>query len=197
MPRIGPASVNTVEYWDGVYRRGAYPTLDVNNIARYKAAASFQLGDSALDVGCGQGGLGYVLLGFYPNVVYHGWDYSSEALWTTVLEGDGWELHHGTFEDMAERQAPCDTVYLCDVLEHVDQPRELLAVVAPLAKRRIVVSLPRYGALSVADHRGEHAWDFTEDELRALLDDFGTFAGVRPAGTVCLAFAYDIRGEAS
>ena len=194
MPRIGSASVNTIEYWDRVYREGRYPTLAPNNIARYRAAALFQLGDTALDVGCGQAGLGYVLLQLFPNVHYHGWDYSSQALWSTVLEGEGWELYHGTFEDMAERQGPCDTVYLCDVLEHVDEPSELLALVASLAKQRIVVSVPRYQALTYEMHRGEHAWDFTEDEIHALLAVHSEFAGVRPAGSLCLAFAYDIKG---
>lgn len=198
MPRIGTASVNTPLYWDGVYGSGQYPTLDINNMARFRAAAAMQVGNTALDVGCGQAGLGKILVETYPALRYVGWDYSAEGLRTHVLpdaERHRWALRHGGVEDVAATGERYETVYLCEIVEHVDDPVALLDLMAPLAIRRLVVTVPQYGVLSWELHRGEHAWDFTPAELVGLLKPYGTLLKSVAAGSVCTAIAVD-RGQA-
>lgn len=195
MPRIGPASVNTPKYWDAQYGGGHYPTLDQNNVVRYRVTASLQLGDTALDLGCGQAGLGKVLLETYPALYYVGWDYSPVALQTHVLPEAArhrWTVRCGTVEDVVATGERYEAVYLSEVLEHVDDPQGLLDIIAPLAERRLVVTVPRYDVLSWHMHRGEHAWDFTPAELYVLLEPYGMIGQPLQAGSVYTAVAVDI-----
>lgn len=196
MPRIGPATLNTPEYWDGVYLRNEYPTLDINNMRRYEVAASMQLGASALDIGCGQAGLGRILLASQPrNFFYRGCDFSDEALRLHVLPEnlqDRWELIQCSWDEIA-LHGWAETVYLCDVLEHVADPSKLLLQAAQAARSRIVLTVPRYGALSFGQHRGEHAWDFTLDELIELASPHGNLSQPLVAGNLCWAMSIPLR----
>jgi len=196
MPRIADSTVNTVEYWDGMYKREEYPTLILANVLRYASAAALQTGHTALDVGCGQAGLGRKLLELHPEVFYTGWDYSQEALRSHVIppEREGrYRLHCGDWLAMVAVEQPHDTVYLCDFLEHLDEPGEALAMIVPLALHRMVITAPKYDVLKYKDHRGEHAWDFTEDELKALLEPYGWVSPLADANRICAVIYVDRR----
>jgi hypothetical protein len=178
-PRIAEATVNSPSYWDARYRTGDYKTLDPTiNLPRYEWAASLQVGDTALDIGCGEMGLGRLLLAHYPRLTYQGVDHSHDAIERWVVHPEdrprvrviGCDWRHA-------RPDPATTVYLLDILEHEAEPVALLAYAAALTRRRLVVCVPGFGALSKAEHRGEHAWDWTTQEMRALLMPWGEVAG--------------------
>lgn len=184
-PRISEENINTQNYWDTIYGTGAYPTTDPTNSERYEITAMLQLGKSALDLGCGQGGLGLALAKLKPRVRYTGIDFSTAAIDSALVKG----CKLGRWQDAS---VCADTVYLMELLEHVDHPSDLLAKAASLATKRMVVGVPRYLALDYPLHRGEHMWDFTTDELVALLSPYGTVGEPVKAGIYCVAVAVDL-----
>lgn len=189
MPSTGLPNLNTQDYWEGVYRDRLYPTLDRNNRWRYQAAASLQVGETALDIGCGEAGLGFVLLSRYSELFYVGVDFSAFGLRQHVLPARWWGRYSLIEDDWRKPEWKVsygfDTVYLCEVLEHCENPELLLKRAAARAKQRIVVTVPQFGVLSEDQTRGEHLWDFTEEELYALLGKYGEVAPVLPVNELC------------
>lgn len=191
MPRISEIDINTVEYWDGIYRRNKFPTADPNNTIRYETAAALHIGTSALDIGCGQGGLALALHAVSQwldeEIDYVGVDHSWAAIETTLYP-DGFYL----CMDWQDIQQPADTVYVLELLEHVDDPALLLAHAAKLALSRLIVGVPRYGLITPKLHRGEHQWDFTAEELAALLKPHGTMHEPISTGVECCIAVVDV-----
>ena len=199
MPRIGPATLNTIAYWNGVYSRDEYPTLAINNIRRYEAAASMQLGMSALDIGCGQAGLGCVLLRQQPEPFFYlGCDFSNVGLRSHLLPRgrDGrWGFVVCDWQEIGAL-GQFGTVYLCEILEHVEEPAQLLALAVEAARLRVVITVPRYQKLSRAEHRGEHAWEFTLEELAQWAKPYGRISEPTAASKLCWAMNITL-GEAN
>ncbi len=195
MPKIGEGETNSIAYWDDVYRNHRYPTIQSDNLQRYRAAAALQRGDSALDVGCGQAALGVILLEQHPDLRYVGLDYSVAALQTHCLpdkDAERWRIWCGDWRvGLTRAVQPFSTVYLNEILEHEPEPEALLKAAAQLATERIVITVPAYNALHWDEHRGEHAWDFTEDELRALLEPWGEVGPVATANSRCIVVYVD------
>lgn len=194
MPLIAEQTVNSQEYWQDLYERGKYPTRDGINVVRYQAAAACQAGAAALDIGCGQGGLGLALFAAFPEARYTGWDYAQWALHTHVIPLDlaanarfewrDWRAASGT-----ERW---DTVYLLEILEHELEPERLVQAAASWARKRVVVTVPRRGILSPEEHRCEHHWDFDPDEIGALFEDYGSVTGPSEANYICDLYVVDL-----
>lgn len=192
MPRIAENTVNSEEYWQGLYERREYLTRDDTNIARYWAAAVCQVGRTALDIGCGQGGLGLALSQACPLVRYTGWDYAQSAIDTTIVPEDAHAI--------LERKDWChdrgaemwDTVYLLEMLEHEPDPKHLVVNAASSARERIVVTVPRRGVLSPAEHRNEHYWDFEPDEIRELFGAYGIVSGPSKVNHLCDLYVVDM-----
>jgi len=197
MPLIATDTVNSMEYWDALYGRGEYPTQDEINVQRYKAAAAYQVGDTALDIGCGQGGLGLALLEANPNAYYTGWDYAQSAIDSPILpetDKKRWELLWADWRN-TEWPGESDTVYLLEILEHESDPRFLARDAALLALKRVVVSVPRRGVLTPEEHRNEHYWDFEQEEIEALFADYGDVTGPFEANHLCDLYVIDRGAE--
>lgn len=195
MPRIAERTKNSHTYWEMLYSQGGYPTLDGNNSQRYEAAAHLHCGVSALDIGCGQGGLGRHLLAMYPQAYYVGVDHAKSALEQCVIPSN----HLGRYALLAspwqsalgQLHGQFDTTYLLEIMEHMEDPRALLAHVAPYTARRLVVSVPIGGTFTPEMHRNEHFWDFTADELTQLLAPYGTVGPLLKANALCWVVTVD------
>jgi hypothetical protein len=59
----------------------------------------------------------------------------------------------------------CDVVVLCEILEHLHDPKGLVIKWLPLA-RAAVISHPLDEALDSQLSGGDHCWSFSEDDLR-------------------------------
>jgi cyclopropane fatty-acyl-phospholipid synthase-like methyltransferase len=197
MPRIAEQTTNSVIYWDRMYAAGGYPTMDPTVMIRYVLAAHHQVGDSALDIGCGQAGLGAALIMAWPGVHYTGWDYSAVALRTCVISRSA--ASRVTLEQRDWRGGDArrwDTVYACEILEHEEDPAALMEVAGELAIRRLVIGVPRYQSMTPEQTKGEHAWDFTFDELRKLLAPYGHIRTMERAGPHSMIVVVDKAPEA-
>jgi O-antigen biosynthesis protein len=145
---------------------------------------------TVLDVGCGAGGVGATLrsagatriVGIEPHA-------PSAARAREVLD----EVHEGTVEDVLARgevTGPFDTIVAYDVLEHVVDPRPVVAALLPLAAPggRLHVSVPNARHFSLAwdlfvrgtmgytdwGHRDRtHLRWFTRRDLEALVREAG------------------------
>lgn len=162
MPRVNR---NTVDYWNKIYTDNRFPFLDDNNQNRWKACAQLQKGSSALDIGCGFGALA-VWLG--RDIDYTGVDYSEAGIANKVCE-------RGRFfiSDYRDIDVRADTVYLLEIVEHQQDPDEIISKAVSLADKRVVISVPVFGAIGFSKHRGEHLWDFTVEEITALMQKHG------------------------
>lgn len=95
-----------------------------------------------LDVGCGSGG-------FLALAAARGWkgagvDYDSRVV--ELARAKGVDAHAGDFDEFLKKRSAkeFDAVTLFDVLEHVPEPRDLLARIKPVLKRggRLVITFP-------------------------------------------------------
>lgn len=137
------------------------------------AADRVRPGDHVLDVGCNSG----YFQRFCPQAAnVTGVDVNPDlvAIATRRLSGGAWcaRAEALPFEDNT-----FDLVNISEVLEHVHDPALCLAEAARVARRSIVGDTPHeagaWGAHRVEGHRW-HVRCFTEPELRALLESFGT-----------------------
>lgn len=174
MEQLNAVDINTAEYWDGQYRERKFPTFDANNRCRYACAAGWLRGTSALDIGCGQGGLGWHIAAAGHSVAYIGCDHSREAIRDTVYP-------EGLYVccDWRSLSGKADTVYLLETAEHMQDPKALVDHAASLARLRLVVGVPIFRHFTPQMHRGEHMWDIDTDELERWLEPWGA---VLPSG---------------
>lgn len=185
MPRIADETANSAEYWTRMYATGEYPTGDYNNGHKYRSLSASVVGDSVLDVGCGQCGLAACLP--LDLVRYTGIDYGKPA---PVPQVDGpLTIIHA--DAMAIDWPAADTVVMADFVEHFSDPAPAIAKAAAAATRRIVVCVPISGLFTPQQHRGEHFWDFSHDEMRALLEGIGEVSGPIRANCLCEYWTVD------
>ncbi len=186
-PRISNININTLEFWDSLWSHSSNSwTQFPNEVIRYEIAANMQTGDSALEIGCGQGGLALALLQLHPEVRYLGTDFSAQAIQTAICKRD---YLVKSWDEVTER---ADTVYALEVIEHLNDPNAFIKHLAGLANKRLVISTPRYKVHGFDKHHGAHMWDFTDDEIVDMLKIYGKVGERIPAGTDCQVVAVDL-----
>lgn len=186
-PKISNKNINTLDFWNSLWSHSSNSwTRFPNEVVRYEIAANMQVGDNALEIGCGQGGLALALLQFHPEVSYLGTDFSAQAIQTAICQRN---YLVKSWEEVTEK---ADTVYALEVIEHLDDPVKFLKHLAGLANKRLVISTPRYKVHGFEKHQGAHMWDFTDDELVDMLKVYGKVGERIPAGSDCLVVAVDL-----
>ncbi len=134
-------------------------------------------GPSILDLGCGLGGYSWTLSqrGFDVRALDVLPDYVERAR-ALGVRADTYDGHRIPLADDS-----VDTVIMFEVLEHLEDPAELLREVRRVARRNVLVSVPNctqsFGRVPIEfSHMLEmdHKQFFTEDSLRELLNgEFG------------------------
>lgn len=161
-----------------VHLHEAYPDLEADLSSDFQrrrvqsAADRVRPGDVVLDVGCNSG----YFARFCPQALeVHGVDVNPDLVAiartrltsATVARAEALPFDHSMF----------DLVNISEVLEHVHDPEQCLREAARVTRRSIVGDTPHeagaWGAHRVATHQW-HVRCFTEPELRALLEQFGT-----------------------
>jgi len=112
-----------------------------------------ELGANSCDIS------GYVSMGHKC----HAWEVSPQCVQYIVRNFPWVELH---IEDVEiATPMPCDLLILCEILEHLTQPDELVKKWLPQA-RYAVISSPLNGDLEVDLSAGEHVFSFSEDDFQ-------------------------------
>jgi SAM-dependent methyltransferase len=155
-----------------------------NPAQRYRRHIVFDLlalGDGPariLDVGSGQGDLAAELLRRHPNAELLGLEVSEAGIEISRRKAPGANFVQRDLTQPGEvepEQRGWATHAVCsEVLEHVDEPRELIANAAAYMAPgcRLVVTVPG-GPMSAFDRHIGHRRHFTPDELGALLSEAG------------------------
>jgi 2-polyprenyl-3-methyl-5-hydroxy-6-metoxy-1,4-benzoquinol methylase len=130
-----------------------------------------QCGHTLLDLGCGVGGYSKVLqdAGYAVKAM----DVNASYVETAVRLGVDAIQYDGASIPLADNAV--DTVFMIEVLEHVPDPRALLAEVWRVTRRNVIVTVPnntqRFNALLAWSHMldVDHKNFFTVESLRSLL----------------------------
>jgi len=164
------------EYYDREWRRlfrtrkksGASKSDRAVELAR--AVAAHAVG-SVLDLGCGDGTLSQFVRGSYLGV-----DFSPFIVKEAKRRNKGRRFLVGDILNLPELGL-FDTVVMMEVLEHLDDPAQAVESVRPLARKRIVVSVP-VRSYSGSDCEA-HVWpSWGEEDVKRVLGE----------GTICQTF---------
>lgn len=137
-----------------------------------KAVAAHTVG-SVLDLGCGYG-----VLARFVKRPYLGIDFSPFVIRKAKqLNGiNQAKFLAGDILDLPELDL-FDTVAMLEVLEHLDDPAQMIELARPLARKRVVVSVPKR-SYSGSDCES-HVWPtWSEEDVKRVLG----------AGAVCRTF---------
>lgn len=178
MIRIREDNPNTVEYWQSQCREHGF--LDNLNARAgdlpYQIARWLHPGDRVLDVGAGSGWILAKVKAMRPQCHYSACDLTEEAVehLRKVVK-----VNHARVVDLREPRwvyqfGVCPDVVLCtEVLEHMDDPAQLvegLAIVGGQRPRTIIISTPFREQSGLS---GEHVWQFDLDDVYDLLSPYG------------------------
>jgi SAM-dependent methyltransferase len=159
---------------------------------RLERVLRFQTPGRSLDIGCGTG----ILVEEAQKLGYesHGIDVSGHGL-SSRLDSLGHRFKQGTIEEVRYPDNHFDLVTLCDVIEHIYDPRSFAEGVRRIVAPGGIVALatPNYDALmrkvfgerNVSFKIPEHVTYYTTETLcRAMGDGFELIES-RPTGQVC------------
>lgn len=114
-------------------------------LTRLDGALSELTPRSILDVGCGEGVVTERFAALFPEAAVLGIDADDASLkadWTR-RERDNLAFQVGSGYALALADSSYDVVSAIEVLEHVERPEDVLAEMARVARRAVVVSVPR------------------------------------------------------
>lgn len=176
------------QYWWNTARRGTLKTLESvyrrialhDHVSFITKAAANRIGVDLLDVGCGSG----TLLGLLKQRGFRGMgvDFSAEAAKVAEAE-NGVRVVVGSLGEAAFPDQSFDVVTLFHVMEHVTNPREVLAEVFRILRPNgaIVLQVPNidswqfklFGAKWYGLDIPRHVIDYSKDAILRLLTNSG------------------------
>jgi len=159
----------------------------------YRAVAALCTG-SVLDVGCAFG----ALADYLPRVpIYVGVDVSEIAIARARKDRPGrlWLCGDIAVIGPAMRGA-FDTVFAGQLLEHYARPAELMDLLAAIARRRVIVTVPRGMPSEAAQRDDRHATGWrSDDELCEFLAHWGEAHAFEGAPHHCCAYVDKVSRE--
>lgn len=98
---------------------------------------------SALEVGCGEGHVTAALADSLPGARVLGTDFSTDILAVARREHPGLEFQAVSAYDIGQLPGEWDLVVACEVFEHLAEPARALRAAAAVARRAVLVTVPR------------------------------------------------------
>ena len=154
----------SAQFYDDIWRlvfkeRKSSKRLNWERMRDLARVASKEVVGSVLDWGCGFGFLSEFVKGSYLGV-----DFSPFVIKAAKKLYPKAEFLVGDIRDF---QSPdmFDTVVMLEVLEHLDDPHKAVESARQLARKRIVISVPRGKSRS-----GDHVWqDISQEDVLTLM----------------------------
>jgi 2-polyprenyl-3-methyl-5-hydroxy-6-metoxy-1,4-benzoquinol methylase len=142
---------------DGVIAGNYYDKYGTKNpIARYlmngflesvSALVGSGQAETAHEVGCGEGNLSIFLAQRYPQIRFRGSDFSKQvvdvARANAAHEKLTIDFRANSLYDLTAAADSADLIICCEVLEHLEDPERALKIVAKLARKNLILSVPR------------------------------------------------------
>lgn len=159
---------NTPEYWDTVYQTEAdIFKIDVTRCYRYdlqRYDAVFPLlGGRVLDVGCGRGY--FEVYCASHGLAIDGCDFSKWAVAENKVSQPRLHFFVAGVEDLVEKvDGQYDTVIAQEVIEHLDNPTDLLKAADGILNRsgKCIIVTPKYTGVL---HSAEHVFEYSVADL--------------------------------
>lgn len=176
MKRIVEENINTLEYWQ--QRHGTEPDFnwdcqDIPMLIARRAPNNV----SILDVGLGGAAVFRKLREIRPDLRYSGCDFSEAAIRRLQTWGfDNWIeplFVHNIYEPIP---GTWDIVISTEMLEHLEQPEEAVRNMERAARLKVIVTVPLLNRIESP----EHIWEYSENDLLALLRPFGRSVEIVP-----------------
>jgi 2-polyprenyl-3-methyl-5-hydroxy-6-metoxy-1,4-benzoquinol methylase len=167
-------NINTAAYWDDVYRReweaGVILTLRDYGELHDVVVGLVAPGSEVLDVGCGPGILCRKIAERVADTNVTGIDFSAYTIGRNAERDANLGIHYHRVDVQTELRGleGCfDVVTMCEVLEHLDDPEEVVAAALALVRPGglLILSCPHDGEVPHA----EHVRDWGHDEIFHLL----------------------------
>ena len=98
---------------------------------------------SVLEVGCGEGHVTAKLAAALPGARVLGTDFSSDIVGVARAAHPELEFRAVSVYDVGGLEGEWDLVVACEVFEHLEDPARALRAVAAVARRAVIVTVPR------------------------------------------------------
>lgn len=137
---------------------------------------------SAIEVGCGEGFSSQRIVRFLgPKVAFEALDVDPKLVQAARANNPGAKIEQGTIYDLKKSDKQFDLVFTLEVLEHLDDPAKALREIKRIAKKWLIISVPREPIWSVMNMaRGKYwsDWGNTPGHIqRWSTKDFRRFIG--------------------
>jgi ubiquinone/menaquinone biosynthesis C-methylase UbiE len=192
MKKTGNLNINTKFYWDYAYANSTFEDSiereanrtekwvfnekqgrGVRPTKRFITALTFvKDGDKVLDIGCGWGHFIELVIEKYPFNEVWGVDISTSVIERNKAKNDGgiyYQQYVGHMDKVPDNYF--DVVFSGEVLEHMDDPADLIKDACRVLKTggSFVLTTP----LGRSVDSSEHIWYFEKDDIYQLFSDNG------------------------
>ena len=125
------------------------------------------------EVGCGEGNLSIFLAKRYPQLRFRGSDFSRQvvdmARANAARAGLTIDFRANSLYDLTRDADSADLIICCEVLEHLEDPERALGIVSKLARKNLILSVPRepvWRVLNMARGKYLTEWGNTPGHLQ-------------------------------
>ena len=167
MKRLREFNINTQVYFDEQFED---KKVDKQNLLRQnKYLEHVKRGDTVIELGCG--------MSYFPEMARlkgaksYGVDFSSSAITSLKYQFPRVFYMKCDAQHTPFPEGKFDVVVSGEVIEHMEDPYQLPYEMARICKKggKIIISTPH---LEFDDP--EHVWEFTEEDMKEILGQFGT-----------------------
>ena len=174
MKRLQESNPNSVAYWDHRYATEAEPMWKIWTTGDLieRLAAHIPNRARVLDVGAGAGIVPTRISKLRSDLRWSACDFSRESVdylrKLGTVEFERLEVAN-VCQGLPFKPRSFDVVLATEILEHLDSPTAAIAEMARIASKRLLVSVPHNHHIPCH----EHIWEFSEDDLKKLLNGYG------------------------
>ncbi len=127
-------------------------------LSAFDSLFSLELGENALEVGCGEGHLMDRMLNAYPQRQMAGFDISHSIVKIAQCQVTGPSFLQASADRMPWSDDSWDVVVVCEVMEHLEDPEAALRELHRITRRACLLSVPREPIWRVANMARGKYW---------------------------------------
>jgi len=178
MHKLREDNRNTPKFFDDclIKRMEKYNGLNPYDDERFGEMVKYFKGGKFLDLGIGDSPAGLHLIERFSSSEFHGLDFSSELIKYLQKNYPGINYILGNVLNTPYRDNYFDYIIAGELIEHIENPKELLNEVFRILKPNGVFSLStpdRENVTRIGVIDFTHIWSFEEEDIKNLLEQYG------------------------